>query len=342
MTSNTFTRRLRAVVTLTALVACASAWSQDKVTLKLADHLPLTHPASKLISQALKAEVESLSKGSIEVQHFPAEQLAKGAGLLDAARNRVTDIAFVPIAYVTDKLPLSSVAELPGMYVDAVAGARALTKLAAGELLEREYLKLGVRPLFASMTPNNQLMLTKKGPIDDLDEVKGLKIRVSGSTQELAAQSLGLVPVRIGAPDTYLAVERGTVDGLIFNGQSAFSYKIERLLASTTTNAPLGTVAFVMVINAGVWDGLSPAQRDVLVQASAKVGPAATAAFQKAAEASYAKLAEVGVKTYEMSPKLQAQVGERLKATEQEWIKQLKSRGLPAEETLAAFRSHLQ
>ena len=67
-----------------ALMATASQ-AADKIVLKYADQFPLTHTGSKLSAQPFKKMIEERSNGAIEVQLYPAEQLAKAAGLLDGA-----------------------------------------------------------------------------------------------------------------------------------------------------------------------------------------------------------------------------------------------------------------
>lgn len=326
---------------LAASLASPLAHAQDKVVLKYADQFPLTHAASKLSAQPFKQWVEERSGGRVEVQLYPAEQLAKAAGLLDAVRNRVTDIAMVGVVYVGDRMPLTSAVELPGLFTDSEAASAAFTRLAQNDLLESEYLRNGVRPLFTMVTPPYQLMFSRKTELNGAGDLAGVKLRAAGATGELIASALGAVPVRVPASDLYLALERGTVDGAIYNPPSLFAYKIEEVLSSITTNASLGTVAFATFVNEDVWKGLPEDVRAVVTEVSNEIGQTMAAEFKAQTDAAYVKLDSLGIKLIELSPEVAAELGEKLETVEDEWIRQMEGRNLPGQATLAAFRSYL-
>ncbi|MCB1461624.1 MAG: TRAP transporter substrate-binding protein DctP [Nitratireductor sp.] len=323
-----------------ALMATASQ-AADKIVLKYADQFPLTHTGSKLSAQPFKKMIEERSNGAIEVQLYPAEQLAKAAGLLDAVKNRVADIAMVGVVYVTDKMPLTSAVELPGLFTDGVEGSAAFTKLAQNDLLNTEYLRNGVRPLFTMVTPPYQLMFAKKTEVNDISDLAGVKLRAAGATGELIAKALGAVPVRVPASDLYLALDRGTVDGAIYNPPSLFAYKIEEVLSAITTNASLGTVAFAAFVNEDVWKGLPEDARKMISEVSQEIGTNMAAKFAAATGGAYKKLDAAGIKLIELTPEVQAQFTEKLQAVEANWISQMESRGLDGKATLDAYKAYL-
>ena len=339
---NTNTKWQRLILAGVFSAAAAIAQAQDSVKLRLADQFPLTHIASKLGGQAFKAELEKRSEGRIEVQHFPAEQIAKAAGLLDAVRNRVTDMALVGVVYNTDKLPLTSAAELPGLFTDSVVASQALEDYIKGDLLEREYLPLGVRPLWGTVTPPYQLMFADKEGIGDIAELEGQKMRVAGATGELIAQSLGAVPVKVPASDLYLALQRGTVNGAIYNPPSVFGYKIEEVLASVSNNAALGSVAFALLVNEDVWQSLSQEDRDLIEETAADVRLEFSRQFEDVSQKAYARLEAAGVKVFSLSPETEAAMNDKLATVRNTWVEQLAARGLPAQEMLDAFAARLK
>lgn len=334
-------KHLAPVIASLGVSLAGSAHSEPVVTLKLADHMPLTHPASKLMTQAFILEVEQRSKGAIEIKHFPAQQLAKAAGMYDAVRNKVADIGFVSMPTAAKSMPLSTVIGLPGLYTDVPKGVAAFEKLMANELSGPEYKKNNMHPLLAAATPHAQILLTKGGPLESLDQLKGLKLRASGSEAELLAKELGATPVPLSPADTYLAAERGTVDGVMMNPQSSFSYKISGLLSSATTDAALGTAAYVLMMNGDVWKGLSKEHQDIMTAAAGAVGPNAVAKFSAGDAAASKKLADAGVKTYEMPPALKSGVSAATARVQDEWVKQLSARGLPAADILSAYKRYL-
>ncbi|WP_163849094.1 TRAP transporter substrate-binding protein DctP [Pseudooceanicola aestuarii] len=326
-------------VSLSAMATIAAA--QDSVTLKLADQFPLTHIGSRVGAQALIAELEARSDGAIQIRHFPAEQLAKASGLLDAVRNRVTDIALVGVVYNTDKLPLTSAAELPGLFEDSIAASKAFEAYIQNDLLEREYLPLGVRPLWGTVTPPYQLMMAKGEGISEISELEGVKLRVAGATGELIAKSLGAVPVKVPASDLYLGLQRGTVNGAVYNPASVFGYKIEEVLSAVSTNASLGAVAFALLVNEDVWQGLTEEQRNTIEEVAADVRLSFTEAFDAGNTKAFDKLAESGVTVFDLPAETQAQMNDMLGAVRDTWVEQVSGRGLPAQEMLDAYQARL-
>lgn len=339
MTPRTTWKRLLLASVLSTAAAVAQA--QDSITIKFADQFPLTHIASRIGSQPFKAELEERSGGRIKVQHFPAEQIAKAAGLLDAVRNRVTDIALVGVVYNTDKLPLTSGAELPGLYNDSVMASRAFDAFLKEDLTEREYLPLGIRPLWGTVTPPYQMMFSEVEAITDMSEMKGKKMRVAGATGELIAQALGAVPVKVPASDLYLALQRGTVNGAIYNPPSVFGYKIEEVLSSVSNNATLGSVAFALLVNEDVWNGLSEEDRALIAETASDVREDFSRLYEEDFQKSYETLAGMGVNIFSLPPEAESQMTEMLGSVIDTWVQQVSARGLPAQEMLDKFTARL-
>lgn len=323
-----------------ALFTAATASAQE-VTLKISEHFPITHVGSKSGAQFFMKRVEELAPGLIKFEHYPGEQLAKAAGQLDAVSNGLTDMAVVGLVYVTEKVPLSTAVELPGLFTDATVGARAFRRLARNELMEVEYAPLNVRPVFNFVVTPYQLMLTGNEPVTDLEQIKGKKLRVAGATGELIASSLGAVGVKMSPTDLYLALERGVVDGAISNIASQFTYKTHTLLNSWTTNASLGNVAFGLFINERRWQSLPDNVRDVLLKAGEETGVNVAQSYIDGDEKSKAELKEMGKTVYELSPEVQEQMNERLQVVQQEWLDQMAQRNLPGAEILETFKTYV-
>ena len=334
-------KKLRLAV-LTALVFFVSVTlSAETVTLRITDQFPLTHFASKTGSQAFMKRVEKMAPGKVKFKHYPAGQLGKAAGLLDTVKNRVADIASVGIVYVSDRMPLSGAAMLPGLFNSVSAGTKAFKKLAENELMEAEFLRHGVRPLWVSLAPVYQIQLVSKKTITSVDDLKGKKLRTAGAIMELTAKALGATPVTIGPSDFYLSLQRGTVDGALYTIPGWRAYSLQEVLNSSTTNAGLGTVAFAVLINEDVWQGLSPDVQSVLMKAGQATGAGAAAIFDKYVAGANKKMAAAGKNIYALSPKVLAEMGEKLSTVEKTWLDQMKSRNLPGEKVLAAFKRYL-
>lgn len=332
---------LRAAALAGALAGLPAIASAQEITLRFADQFPVTHTGYRMVAAPFIEKIEAQSEGRIKIQHFPAQQLAKAAGLMDAAKNRVSDISFIVNTYTADRLPLMTVTDLPGLFSDATAGGVGVNALLKNEAVLNEFLAEGVRPLFGMAIPQSQLVLAKSIELNSLEDLKGLKIRASGATTELAVQALGMVPVRMPPSDIYLALERGTIDGAVFNVPAVFSYKLDEVLEATTVNAGLGQSSMTMVINEALWQSLSAENRAVLESVAAEMGASLSADFQAEVEESYDRLSGAEITAITLSDDILGQMNAALATVRDNWVEQMNSRGLAGGEIMDVFTSNL-
>jgi TRAP-type C4-dicarboxylate transport system substrate-binding protein len=210
-----------------AIVAIAPARAADQVTLRVADSFPGGHYISDQVTKWFMDRVVKETGNKVAFQYYPSEQLGKAKDLLSLTQTGVVDIGYVAPSFVTDKLPLSVVAELPSRFSKSCEGTAAFYKLATdGIIAKRELEPNGVRLLFTIVLPPYQIFL-RSPTFPGIDALKGLKIRTSGKAKELAVQRLGAVSLQIASPDIYQALSRGTIDGMLFPYSSIFLRRAE-------------------------------------------------------------------------------------------------------------------
>lgn len=121
--------------------------------------------------------------------------------------------------------------------------------------LQKEFADTKV--LYLHGTPPSRLATAKK-PVKTLDDIRGLKITVTGGGLDPAKLSaLGAAPEALPMGDFYMAIERGVVDGAAANYELMKSRNYGDVLKHVT-NFSLNYGAFYMVMNKDVWDNLPP------------------------------------------------------------------------------------
>ena len=80
------------------------------------------------------------------------------------------------------------------------------------QLLDAAYREKGCH-LLRSLGPSH-LSLISQTPVYTVEQIKGLKIKGSGAQPNLI-KNLGAVPVTLAPAEHYMALQTGTVDGLI-------------------------------------------------------------------------------------------------------------------------------
>jgi TRAP-type C4-dicarboxylate transport system substrate-binding protein len=194
--------------------------------------------------------------------------------MLSLTQTGVADIAYVAPSFITDKLPLSDVAELPLGFSTSCEGTRAYYKLAAdGIIADRELKPNRIRLLFTIVLPPYQVFLRGAG-LNTIESVKGLKIQTSGKANELAVQALGAVPIQIATPDVCQALSRGTIDGMLFPYASIYPYDLQDLIRSASLGSNFGSFSVIYAIGERRWRGLPPEIQSAL----GAVGQEATSA----------------------------------------------------------------
>jgi TRAP-type C4-dicarboxylate transport system substrate-binding protein len=113
-------------------------------------------------------------------------------------------------------------------------------------------------------------LLHTKRPVSNLEDLKGMKVRCLGGNAAKVLKALGAVPIVISTGDTYDALRKGIVDGVVAAWDSLETLKWGEILPYTTVSqyAAVGAAGFV-VMNQARWDGLPAGVQDIINKMSA-------------------------------------------------------------------------
>ncbi len=327
---------LAALVGLAALTGAASA---DTITLRLADGMPSGHIIDRLIVEPFIKQVAEATGGQVAIQHFPAEQLGKSRDMLMLTQAGVADIGFVVPSYMSDRMPLTTVTELPGIFQSTCQGNTALRALTGdGAILdEREFKPNGVKPLIIFLMPAYQLVLSSSRPLGALRDVEGLKIRTPGGAMDLTVIGLGAVPIRMGPADIYESMSRGTLDGALLAYQSATSYHLTPLLKSGTLGQDFGTVTVTFSISLKKWNALPETARATMARIGEALSVDACEKFDKAEDEAITRMRAAGVRLANPDDADRAALEAAFDRIRVDWAKRLDDRGKPGSTILTAF-----
>jgi TRAP-type C4-dicarboxylate transport system substrate-binding protein len=98
---------------------------------------------------------------------------------------------------------------------------------------------------------------TKKR-VNKLEDLKGMKLRSTGTVAKIVS-ALGAVPVAMPQTETYEALSKGIVDGLMSPVEVLQGWKFGEVVGNTTLD--LGTaygLGFFIVMNKEKWNSLPP------------------------------------------------------------------------------------
>lgn len=194
-----------------SILALSAVTAGAADTIRVAGNFAMEH-SSSLAMQKFKEELEMLSGGEIQVSIFPAQQLGGAAENVQAVKVGAIELMWVGTAYLTRTVPELEIIGLPFQFesreqafavVDGPVGDALDAKMAAEGLTSMGYMELGFRQL-----TNNKL------PIESVDDIGGLKIRLQPNETHLATfRALGANPVAMDVKELYSALEQGVIDG---------------------------------------------------------------------------------------------------------------------------------
>ena len=258
---------LSVIIALFGLGAPASA---QEIKLTLADQNP---PAGWGPTNALQPwvkSVETATKGRVKIEVFPSQTLVKGPEMWKAVRSGVVDMGWCFHGYWPDQTPLADVITLPSLpFSTAEKGSEVLWKL---------YEKFpAIRKEFSDVVPltlwtsHPYFILTSKKQVKTLEDLKGLKIRVTGGPPTEQMKALGAVPTPMPMPDVYQALDKGVVDGMGAPWEAILSFRLYEV-AKYYTMVPLSTVYFSLCANKQKWESLPKDVRDQIMSVSGLQG----------------------------------------------------------------------
>jgi TRAP-type transport system periplasmic protein len=205
-------------------------------------------------------DLERRSGGSIKTAFYPGGILTPAPQMFDSVTTGITDIGFGPMGVTPGRFPLTEVMEQPL----GIESALMMTRLSNDffrAFRPREFDQVKVL-FFLSASPG--LLHTKK-PVRKLEDIHGMKVRCLGGNAAKVLKALGAVPIVIPTGDTYDALRKGIVDGVVAAWDSLETLKWGEILPYTTVSyfAAVGAPGFV-VMNRAKWGSLPPESQKLI------------------------------------------------------------------------------
>jgi len=309
----------------------ASSGEATVIKLKMATEKPPTHLDMTHNFPGFFQMVEAATNGKykIEVEYFPVNTILAPADIYDGVIKGIVDVGQSSMAYTPKRFPVMLTVSQPGIAPPASTSAMAK---AANEL----YAK--VQP--AELADTHLLYVYASGPgwlhtkkeITSVDQLKGLRIRVSGTGTE-GVKLVGGDPIAMPMADVYEAAQKGTIDALISPAETLEGWKHAELFDYSVFSPLLyASDIFFVTMNKNVWDSLpddlKAAFDSVSLQAGIRAGAIWDYAHNHAIEFAKAK----GHKFSEWSEAEKAQLQQALQPIREKYIKFLSDQGLPGEE----------
>lgn len=232
--------------------------------LSFAHFVPPQHTITASVIEPLQAALAAAGS-DLTIRVYPGGELGPGP-VEQYARvvQGVADMAWGLAGYNSQQFPLSMIVELPGVVDAAGTGYTAMYRVYEDHLTN-EFP--GTRAL-ALWTSEPNVLIMRDREVRHPDDLRGLRIRVSGAVPGQVIEALGATPVQMPANEMYNALQTGLIDGILTGASAIHDFRINEVARTYTTGIGLGNILFYVVMNERRFQSLSAEQQAAIIAAS--------------------------------------------------------------------------
>lgn len=289
----THTAAVAAALGLVPLAAAA------QTVLKFSHYADIAHPAHAAAT-AFAKNVEAKSGGKLKVEVFSGSQLGSPPEQTQQVKLGTIDLG-VPTQGQLDKFDKAFAAVMmPFIFEDLAHAHRTLDGPAMGwfgPIAERQGFVI-----LANWEWGFRNLTNSRRPINQPDDVKGLKIRVPPEIQlEAAMEALGAQVTKIAFPELYMSLAQSVVDGQENPVATILSNKIYEVQKHMTlTRHSYNNM--VLVMNAKRWGSLGKTEQQILREEGRAAGAMMRKALADAEASQIEQLKKFGMQVVTPNP----------------------------------------
>ena len=255
------------------------------------------HPMNRAVFTPFAEKLAEVSGGELTVRQFAGGALNSAPPkqysiLLDG----IADIAFGLPGYTAQLFPVTNVVTVPNVSTDAEDGTEKLWN--AMELVEQEY-DAKVLAIWANDPP---VLLTRDTPVRTLEDLQGMKVRVTSAQDVPFIEALGASAVSQPVSVINQNLANGTIDAIAIDPSAIGSFKLWEPANYVTLGLPGSGSAFFLLMNNEVWEGLSDQEKAWVDAASGiELSRSGGSVYRAAAGRGVETARENGVEVIELS-----------------------------------------
>jgi len=330
---------LAAVTILAAAVLCpAPVPAQTKpIELTYSMHFVASHQMA-VFGRKWADEVEKRTNGRIKITLFPGGSLIPSPQAYDGVIKGIADIAMSFQGFTRGRFPLTEVIDLPLAWKSGMSATKIVNELYE-KFQPKEYNDVKVMYLHAH---GPGLFHTRSKPVNKLEDMKGLKIRTSGTLAPIAA-ALGAAPVALPMGETYDAIARGVADGTVAPYESMEQWKLGEVCKYTiecfsTAYSAAGFVA----MNKSKWAALPPDIQKIIEELNQEWIPVTGKVWDDIDKSGREYTIKRGNKIIVLAKDEEARWAKAVQPLMAEYVNQAQKKGVPGDEAMKFIRERMK
>jgi len=262
--------------------------------------MPMAYAATNFHSEhgvIFAEKVKDYTGGKLEITIHPGGSLFKGGEIKRAVQTGQAPIGERFMSAHANEAPLLGWDNLPFLATSYADNDKLWA--AAKDKVNAQLADLNLVALYTCPWPGQGFYFKKE--VTSSADTQGIKFRSYNSATATFAKELGMLPVQVEAAELSQALATGVAEAFISSGSTGYDRKVwEHLTHYYKVNAWLPRN--YVIINKGIYDGLSDDVRSALHKAADETGAACAAKSAELASWYFEQLEANGMKVEDAGP----------------------------------------
>tara|TARA_E500000331_G_scaffold199309_1_gene191437 strand:+ start:2979 stop:4103 length:1125 start_codon:yes stop_codon:yes gene_type:complete len=195
----------------------------DQIILRYSTHVPSTHGLYTKAFLPFAQLVEEMTVGRLKLKPFTDKLLHGPNNAFKATISGITDYTHSYITYHPGSFTLLHASQLPFLF-DRPQVASLVVEELYPKYFKKEFERMGT--YFAHCDSTSPYNIISRLPIKSINDLQGLKIRVTSGVTADIFRELGASPVAIAAAEIYPAFQQGVIDAVSLAPNDIVSYRL--------------------------------------------------------------------------------------------------------------------
>lgn len=269
-----------------------------QIKLRLVTEYSLSDKRGEIV-QAFADQVEQETNGGIKIEIYPDGQLFKSDAHYEAVSAGSVEMAVTHFGKGWPQIIPEITIMGAGVFEDSTHAFKALNGPLGDKLSKLLEEKANTKLLAWTGAGNVDAMGCRSMQITKPEDLKGLRLRVPNASQSALVEALGGAPTLINPSEAYLALQRGTIDGVFSTTPSGVVHSKLYEVAGYWTRISISLgLEHGFVINQDAWEKIPEDMQQVIAQAAQDKGKALVMDLEAVADQEWAAVAEAGAQVY--------------------------------------------
>lgn len=308
------------------------AQAESKFHIRFSTWHPPAGREVKTVWEPMLEELNRRSNGRITYTLYAGGALGAGPDHYDIVAQGLSDMGYFTATWTPGRFPMSDVLSL-ATWVEGKDLAVDIGNKMYEEALSSEFPGVKMIELNGCI----QAFLWTRRPVKTLEDLRGLKIRAPGGHQTNYIRSLGMEPVFMPLGDVYLALETGTIDGLVTCPPLVLGFKLHEV-AKYGVVATFGCVTEGVIMNQRSWDRVPDDLKPIIMEVAGNPFRTTGGLNNEVYHVMMDELKEHGVELYNLPEEEQQRWFRGFQDVTRQWVEDLEAKGLPARDVVMKYK----